>query len=34
MSQVIRTDDTSAEGRGGIAALDVATAQEWERRAT
>ena len=29
MSQEIRTDDASAEGRGGVAALDLATAQEW-----
>lgn len=29
LSHLIRTDDASAEGRGGIAALDLATAQEW-----
>jgi len=29
MRHIIRTDDASAEGRGGVAALDLATAQEW-----
>ncbi len=29
LRHLIRTDDASAEGRGGIAALDLATAQEW-----
>ena len=29
LRHLIRTDDASAEGRGGIAALDLAKAQEW-----
>ena len=29
MSHVIHTDDASAEGRGGVAAMDLAIAQEW-----